>query len=145
MQTFIEAKNATILTANFVLLANFDKMPLEAVYFKIALMLVFVSAAISVAYSLSSFFPNVCGTSDQKSVLFFGDTTSCGRGSELLDCIQKGSDWPLEPEDVANQIVVVSKIVSTKTVCFSHALAWFVIAASVFVFSLLLAVLIGAK
>lgn len=144
MQTFIEAKNATILTANFVLLTNFDKMPLEAVFFKIALIAVFVGAAVSVTFSLASFFPNVRGVPDQKSVLFFEDVKTRDRGSELLDGMERDAAWPSEAEDMANQIVVVSKIVSTKTSCFAQALAWFVAAAVVFVSSLLLAVLLEA-
>lgn len=94
MQTFIEAKNATILTANFVLLANFDKMPLGAVYFKIALVLAFVSAAISVAYSLSSFFPNVRGTSDQKSVLFLVTHLLVPEGGIYLIAFKKARIGP---------------------------------------------------
>ena len=143
MQTYIEAKNATVLSANLLLLANIDKILTSNGSVKLLLIVLFVCGFVSSVFAVRSFFPNVRGAQDTSSVIFFGDTQALDCGQALLQNIKSGGAWPDETTDLANQIAIVSRIVAVKTNNFAHALIWFAIAATIFMSAIFVQNLIG--
>ena len=142
VQSFIEAKNVAVLSASLLLLfAIADGAPSNnlAVF---ASLLAVLSALIATGFSALSFFPNVTSSSSRNSLVFFGDTEKYKDGADLQTYFQsqKESD---EEADLAQQIVIVSKIIGSKTRNFRHAVIWFLASVFFYLSGLIHVMLIG--
>ena len=133
LQSYCEAKNATVASANLVILANIQQLDKGLLLSVLLLLSVFLCCFVSALIAFASFFPNIRNLADEDSAVFFVDTAKRENGHSLIEDLNDVSKIPSEETDLAHQITIVSKIVKAKTSAFSNALIWFAIGASVYV------------